>query len=96
MGLGVTYRDMREVPVTPTFNTSFGANFWFARKWGAQVQASGKLALVSDIYTSNADYTNYTVGIVYRIDPKRRSSNHFSKRQHKWTQEKQRFKRRSS
>ncbi|MFN5912522.1 MAG: hypothetical protein ACK45H_14365 [Bacteroidota bacterium] len=96
MGLGVTYRAVRAVPVTPTFQTNIGVNFWFSRRWGAQLQASGKLALVTDIYSSDADYTNYTIGILYRIDPKKRSSSQFSKRRHQWTNEKQRFKRRNS
>ena len=96
MGLGVTYRTVREVPVTPTFQTNVGVNFWFSRRWGVQLQAAGKLALVADIYESDADYTNYTIGVLYRIDPKKRSSNYFSKRKHQWTNERQRFKRRNS
>lgn len=97
MGLGVTYRDLRDQPVTPTFNTTFGANFWFSRKWGAQLQTTGKLALSADIYTGNGDYLQHSLGVVYRFTPKRRSTNNFSsKRQHKWTNEKTRYNRRKN
>jgi hypothetical protein len=95
MGLGVTYRSVREQAITPTFNTTFGANFWFSRKWGAQVQTTGKLGLTADIYTGDADYLQHSLGVVYRFTPKRRSTNNFaSKRQHKWTNEKTRYNRR--
>lgn len=97
MGLGVTFRDVREQPVTPTVNATFGANFWFSRKWGAQLQTTGKLGLTADIYTGNSDYLQHSVGVVYRFTPKRRSTNNFSsKRQHKWTNEKTRYNRRKN
>jgi hypothetical protein len=97
MGLGVTYRDVREQPVTPTVNTTIGANFWFSRKWGAQLQTTGKLGLTSDIYTGDADYLQHSIGVVYRFTPKRGTMNNFSsKRQHKWTNEKTRYNRRKN
>lgn len=97
MGLGVTYRDVREQPITPTVNTTFGANFWFSRKWGAQIQTTGKLGLTADIYTGDSDYLQHSIGVVYRFTPKKRSSNNFSsKRQHKWTNEKTRYNRKKN
>lgn len=96
MGLGVTYRTVRPQPLTPTVNTSFGANFWFSRRWGAQLQTTGKLGIVPDFYTSNSNYLQHSVGVVYRFTPKRKSSNSFSKRRHKWTDEKTRYNRRKN
>lgn len=95
-GLGATYRTVGDVALAPTVNVNFGANFWFARKWGVQLQTAGKLALVADIYNSHADYLQHSLGIVYRIDPKKKSSNSFTKQRHQWAHEKQRFKRRNT
>jgi hypothetical protein len=96
MGLGVTYRDVREDKFTPTLNVSFGANFWFSRHWGAQLQTTGKLGLMKEIYTGDSNYLQHSLGVVYRFTPKRKSSNTFSKRRHKWTDERERYNRRKN
>lgn len=94
-GLGVTYRTVLSKPLTPTLNGALGSNFWFSRRWGAQVQISGKLALTSDIYKSKYDYFLCSVGLVYRKDSSRKS-NHFNNKKHKWTHDKQKFKRKNT
>lgn len=94
-GLGFTYRSPLAIPLTPTANLAAGANFWFSKRWGVQLQVMGKLALVSDIYVSRYDYFQYTAGIVYRRQATRKSNN-FNKRQHKWTREKQKYKRKNT
>jgi len=95
-GLGFTYREVMEIPVNPNVNVAFGANFWFARSWGVQLQTMGKLGLVPDIYNSNTDYLQHTIGIVYKHQPSKRPHKSNSKKRHKWTNEKQRFKRKNT
>jgi hypothetical protein len=94
-GLGFTYRQVRDVPVTPTCNIALGANFWFSRSWGIQIQTMGKLGIVSDIYRSDSDYIQHSIGIMYRKQPSKKP-NHFNKRRYGWTNEKQRFKRKNT
>jgi hypothetical protein len=96
MGLGGTYRTTQDPNFTPLVTTTFGANFWFTRKWGIQVQTAGKLALSLDFFKTDADYLQHSIGVVYRFDPKKKSSNRFSKSQHKWINEKQRYNRRNT
>lgn len=95
-GIGFTYRDVRLEPLTPTVNVAFGGNFWITKKWGIQLQTIGKLGIVSDIYNSNTDYLQHTVGIVYRKDGSKKSRNNFNKKQYGWTKDKQKFKRKNT
>ncbi len=95
MGLGVTYRSIMSSPMTPTCNIALGANFWFSKSWGLQVQTMGKLGLVSDIYTSKTDYLQHTVGIVYRKQPKIKHRRN-NKKQHKWIHDNAKYKKRNS
>lgn len=94
-GLGVTYRQVMDPPITPTVNLALGANFWFSKSWGMQVQTMGKLGIVPDIYVSKTDYLQHTVGVVYRRSPKMKHSKN-NKKRHKWIHEKQRFKRKNT
>ncbi|MEY3238160.1 MAG: hypothetical protein RI883_2261 [Bacteroidota bacterium] len=95
VGLGVTYREVMSSPIAPTCNIALGANFWFSKSWGLQVQTMGKLGLVTDIYVSNTDYLQHTVGVVYRKQPKRSHSRN-NKKRYGWTKETQKYKRRNS
>ncbi len=94
-GIGVTYRQVMSSAITPTCNIALGANFWFSKSWGLQVQTMGKLGLVSDIYTSKTDYLQHTVGVVYRKQPKRKHSRN-NKKRYGWTKETQKYKRRNT
>lgn len=94
-GLGVTYRSARENPLNPNLNLGFGMNFWLNQHWGLQLQTVGKLALVSDIYTSDADYIQHSAGIVYRIQPLKRPFKQ-GKAKYKWVHGKQHYKRKNT
>lgn len=94
-GLGFSYRSIRENPINPSLNLGFGMNFWLTKQWGLQLQTVGKLALVSDIYTSNADYIQHTVGIVYRMQPLKKKFKQ-GKAQYKWVHGKQRYNRKNT
>lgn len=96
MGLGATYRTVRDIPLTAQLYTTFGANFWFSRKWGAQLQTTGNLAINANIYNSNADYLQHSLGIVYRFDPKKRSKNTFKDSKYKWVHDRKRSGRRQT
>jgi hypothetical protein len=94
-GLGVTYRTVMDQAITPNVNLGIGFNFWLTRHWGLQLQSVGKLALVANIYNSNADYLQHTAGVVYKIQPKKKGYQQ-GKSQYKWVHGKQRYKRRNS
>lgn len=95
-GLGFTYREVRSDAITPTVNVAFGANFWFSKRWGMQIQTIGKLGLVEDIYDSNTDYLQHTIGVVYRKGPSKGKNRPNNKKQYKWTNDKQKFKRKNT
>jgi hypothetical protein len=94
-GLGLTYRSVRETALNPNINLGFGMNFWLNQRWGLQLQTVGKLALVSDIYASDADYIQHTAGIVYRMQPLKRPFKQ-GKAQYKWVHGKQHYKRKNT
>ncbi len=91
-GLGLTFRS-RYVSgaLTPTANLAVGANLWLSEQFGIQLQAMGKLALASKIYTTKSDYIHLNAGFVYRKGPSKKS-NHFDRKRHQWTNKKHRYK----
>jgi hypothetical protein len=92
-GLGVTMRTSEDVKISPSFNMSFGANYWFTPNWGMQLQTTGKLALVP--FFSESNYLQHTVGVVYRTGARKTRSD-FDKRRYPWAHDKTKFKRRNS
>jgi hypothetical protein len=94
-GLGISYRQPLTSPLTLTANLSTGFNYFFSRRWGLNVQITGKLAVVPDIYVSRFDYFQYSFGVVYKKQPSK-SPDHFNKRKHKWAHGKVKFKRRNT
>lgn len=94
-GIGFSHHSPLERTLTPTANLALGINFLFTKRWGIQVQALGKLALVSDIYVSKMDYFQYTAGVVYRKQQAKRRARHTKKR-YGWIHERKRFKRKNS
>lgn len=69
-GAGITIRDnhpKQSAPgLTPTVNLSAGCTFWLSKQMGIQAQGVYKFGLV-DILGS-ASYTQYSLGVVYRIE----------------------------
>lgn len=96
MGLGATYRTANDTTIAPTFNTSFGVNFWMGKHWGIQLQTTGKLALNSDIYNSHQNYLQHNLGVMYRFTPKKKSKNHFNKSRHNWINKNTKYNRKRS
>lgn len=95
MGIGGSYRtDFTAGPFTPNVNVALGLNFWFGRKrnWGAQLQGCGKLAVWEGIPNNHANYVQYNIGVLYRFTPKKSNPNNFNKRQNKWINKKQKYK----
>ena len=96
MGIGGTYRTVADVPINMSINTNLGMNYWFSRKWGAQIQTSGKISLLPELYQTPSNYMQHTLGVVYRIDPKKRSKNTFDKRKYPWAHDRRRFNRKNT
>lgn len=94
-GAGMTYRQTMSTPITPMLSLTLGANLWFSKSWGLRLQTAGKLGLVSDIWASNTDYVQHTIGLVYRVKPVYKS-NFSNKRQYKWTSKKRNYRRRNN
>jgi len=94
-GLGITYRQPLEAPLTLTANLSAGMNFFFSRRWGVNVQVTGKMAVVPDIYVSRYDYFQHAVGLVYKKQASKKPD-HFNRRKHPWVHQKVKFKRRNT
>lgn len=94
-GVGMTYRQAMSKPITPMASLTLGANLWFSKSWGVRIQTCGKLGLVSDVWSSNTDYVQHTLGLVYRVKPVYKS-NFSKKRQYKWTSKKHNYRRRNN
>ena len=83
-GLGATYRQAIEGGLFNTnFNVSGGLNIWITSALGIQVQTSGKIALTSDIITTNKDYMQHSIGLVFKISEPSITKNRFNKSRYK-------------
>ena len=83
-GLGATYRQAIEGGLFNTnFNVSGGLNIWITNALGIQVQTSGKIALTSDIITTNKDYMQHAIGLVFKISEPSITKNRFNKSRYK-------------
>jgi len=89
LGFGYTQRTALDKPNAFTGNGAIGVNFWVWKGLGINVQGSYKYAFSGG---SNPDYCQYSLGLMYKIDGKDRSSNNFGKRKYKWIDKKQKYK----
>jgi len=94
LGAGVTYRDAYPINIVPTANLGIGFNFWY-KNFGVRLQTTGKLGLVGTIYTSDSDYVQHSVSLLYRTSSKKKKDNSFSQKRHKWTHKNTKFKSKS-
>lgn len=92
-GLGYTYRDQYVDNHVPTFNLGGGVNFWVIKQLGIRLSAQGKLGVYPTVWDNHNNYIQLNAGIVFRT--KDVSPYHYpnNKKQHKWTKERQKFKR---
>lgn len=90
-GFGVTYRDMLSVPNTPTVAAVAGLNWFFTEILGIQFRVISKYGITSELWSTEANYMNYNVGLVYRQLPKSRKSSPNNSPRHAWTKKKPRF-----
>lgn len=70
-GLGYTYRSMPRFPHTATFNLGLGINVWVYNNWGVQLQSMSKFGLRDKFPTSGSNYLQHSIGVVYKINPKK-------------------------
>ncbi len=94
-GLGYTFRSSAAVaPSIPTLNLGLGFNIWFHKNVGLQLHTNGKLGLWPGFWDSglHTNYFQHSAGIVVRWSGGKNSNGDFGKKQHKWTRENNRYK----
>lgn len=94
-GLGYTYRSSAHVaPGVPTLNLGFGFNIWPTKMIGLQIHTNGKLGLWPGFWDSglHTNYFQHSAGIVFRWGDGKNKNGDFGKKQHKWTNKKQGYK----
>lgn len=96
IGLGGTYRTTQNPTITPTVNLALGANYWFNQNWGAQIQTNGKVGVLPAFYTSSSNYIQHTIGVVYRMDERKKNRSDFDKRRYPWAHDKKKYKRKNT
>jgi len=67
VGVGATYRQAMDGLFNTNLNVCGGLNIWITRTIGIQIQTSGKIALSSDILSTNKDYMQHSLGMVFKI-----------------------------
>ena len=94
MGVGYTYRDSTSTMHVPSVNLGGGLNFWFHKQVGLQLASRAKLGVWPGFWdeSSDANYFQHTLGIVYRTKHKKPYLSS-QKKQHKWTKKNYKFKR---
>ena len=94
-GVGYTYRDGTANTHVPTLNLGGGLNIWFIKRLGIQIASVGKLGLFPGFwdFDTHDNYMQHSIGLVYRTPDK--SSYRYKNRskQHKWTKQNRKFKR---
>lgn len=91
-GIGMTQRTAFSAPYCMTANANLGMNFWMYKGIGIQLQTSGKFAVIPfDLAGPNA-YTQHSVSILYRIEPRQRGYSSSRKKKYKWTKARPKFK----
>lgn len=93
-GVGYTYRDDGIVDQhVPTVNLGGGINFWVLYRLGIQISSQAKFACYPTVWDTHGNYLQHTIGIVYRTPWEKGYQYPNQKKQHKWTREQQRYKR---
>lgn len=87
LGVGITYREAYAITNMPTANVGVGFNFWW-KNFGVRLQTTGKIGLKGAIYSSDSDYMQHSVSLLYRTASKAKKDNSFNQRKHKWTNKK--------
>lgn len=69
-GLSYTYRAFGTFKHAPNLDLGLGLNAWVYDNWGIQVQGMSKFGMIGRFFRSHANYMQYTIGVVYRLNPK--------------------------
>ncbi|MCW3076534.1 MAG: hypothetical protein JWO32_1143 [Bacteroidetes bacterium] len=68
IGGGYTHRATTKYTSVPTLNAGFGATIWVLDEFiGINLQATGKLGLLSPIYKSGSNYTQHSVCVLVKF-----------------------------
>lgn len=93
LGAGGTQRNAYPTNFVPTANFALGVNLYAFRNFGFQLQTAAKFGLAPAPFTSNSNYLQHSVSIIYRVVPREKSGSTFStKKRYKWTNKKHRYK----
>lgn len=74
MGFGATFRNTDQVGNSGTVNIGFGLNSFVYNNWGINLEAVGKFGLSGKFIQTAANYTQYSFGIIYKIESNKRLS----------------------
>lgn len=92
-GVGYTYRDQYVDPHVPSVNLGGGVNFWIIKQLGIRLSAQSKIGVYPSFWNNHNNYLQYNAGIVFRTKDVVPYTYPNNKKQHKWTKERQKFKR---
>lgn len=72
--LGVTVRNTAKIGTIPTANLGFGMNAFIYNGWGINIDVQGKFGLFAPggFYSTPANYTQYSFGIIKKIGGRNR------------------------
>lgn len=92
LGIGYTYRSAGSDAHVPTVNAGGGVNFWIVNGFGIRLNATSNFAVYPTIWNTNANYLQYSAGLVARFGSESKNNSDFSRRKNKWTSKKKRYK----
>lgn len=68
-GYGVTFRDHAKYGTVATANLGGGLNAWVLGDFGINIEAVGKFGIEKPFIKTGSNYTQYSFGIVYKLQP---------------------------
>ena len=71
-GLGYTMRSTEKVGGASTFNFGIGLHTWVYGNWGLNMEAMGKLGINGNFWSTPANYTQYSFGVIYKLGNRKR------------------------
>ena len=92
LGIGYTYRSAGSETHVPTLNAGGGVNFWVVNNFGVRLNATSNFAVYPGVWDTNANYLQYSAGLVLRFSSAKKSNGDFGRRKNKWAHGNKRYK----
>jgi len=67
LSLGVTMRNTAKIGTAGTINVGFGMNAFIYKGWGINLDAQGKFGFTDGFWSTPANYTQYSFGIIKKF-----------------------------